>query len=215
MKQRSFLTGMLLFAITCIHSSRIYAQTVKDFLNSPAVSVTYLGIDFSEAKLIGDPGAFAPDIKSRFYPSINQVVVNEPKKYELGKAFRKDNITNDLSMVEERNGKADADKIKSTNTADDSRFTPATISKMIGEYNFKGKKGFGILFIMESMNKTTERGSLYVNIIDMASGKILISERMVGKCGGFGFRNYWVKPVYEVLGEIENSKYKAWQEKYK
>ena len=207
--------GFLAVLLAAISPNAGSAQTAKDIFNGTDLPITYLGIDFSQAKLIGDPGANPADIKARIFGAINQVVVNEPKKYEIAKALKKSNVSSDLSFVEEINSKIDADKIKSSNSADDSRFTPAIIEKMVKSYNFKGKKGIGLLFIMESMNKSTERGSMYVTFIDMASSKVLVTERMVGKAGGFGFRNYWVKPVHEVLDEIEGSKYKEWQAKFK
>jgi hypothetical protein len=190
------------------------AQTAKEIFTSSEIPVTYLGIDFTQAKLIGDAGADAIDIKNRYFSSINQVVINEPKKFELTKAFQKSNISSDLSFVEARNSKVDADKIKSSNTADDSRLNAGSIEKIVKEYNFSGKKGVGLLFIMESMNKTAENGSMYVTFIDMPARKVLFTERLTGKAGGFGFRNYWVKPVHEVLDKIEHSKYKEWKSKY-
>ncbi len=215
MKPSRIIIGFVAFLFIVLASNNAQAQTIKDVLNSYEIPITYLGIDFSQAKLIGDPGANPTDIKARLYTAINLVIVNEPKKYDLSAAFKKKNISNDLSFVEERNSKTDADKIKSNNITDDSRFTPAIIDNMVKAYNFKGKKGIGLLFIMESMNKAIEKGSMYVTFIDMATQKVLFTERMAGKTGGFGFRNYWVKPVHEVLDEIESTKYKEWQNKYK
>lgn len=45
----------------------------------------------------------------------------------------------------------------------------------------------------------------------MASKKVLLTERMTAKAGGFGFKNYWVKTVFLVLEEIRKSKYKEWK----
>ena len=67
------------------------------------------------------------------------------------------------------------------------------------------------MFIMESMNKASAQASMYVTFIDLASGKVLLTERMTAKAAGFGFRNYWAKTVYEVLDDIKKSKYKEWK----
>lgn len=192
-------------------STAVYSQTAKEIFASPEPPVTYLGIDFTQARLIGDAGAVATDLKDRHFPGINQVVINEPKKYDLTKAFKRTSITNDIAVTEAVNAKLDAEKIKSSNTADENRLNAAEIQKVVNNYNLDGKKGVGLVFIVEGLNKTGAKGSMYVTFIDMGSKKVLFTERMTGKAGGFGYKNYWAKSVYEVLEDIEKSKYKEWK----
>lgn len=189
-----------------------YAQTAKEIFNSTETPVTYLGIDFTQARLINDAGASATDLKEKHFPGINQVVINEPQKYDLVKAFRKP-ITNDISVTEKVNATIDADKIKSSNSSDETRLDAAAIQKVVNQYDLGGKKGAGLVFIMEGLNKPGAKGSMYVTFIDMATRKVIFTERMTGKAGGFGYKNYWAKSVFEVLKDIEKSKYKEWQNK--
>ena len=206
---KSSLLALLLFLSGITQSA--FGQKAKDIFNSSETPITYLGIDFTRVKLIGDAGADAVEIRNKWFASINDVVVNEPKKYNLQKALEKSSISSDLSFVMEKNSKADVAKLLSSNSSDDSRFTKETIEEIVKGYNFAGKKGVGMMFIMETMNKSASNGSMYVTFIDMANRKVLHTERMTGKAGGFGFRNYWVKPVYEVIEKIDKSKYKEWQ----
>jgi hypothetical protein len=203
-----------LVIILSVLSLETYSQTAKDIFSSTETPVTYLGVDFSQARLIGDAAASATDFKDKHFPGINQVIINEPKKYDLSKAFQKTTITNDITVTEAVNAKIDAEKIKSSNTADDSHLNEAAIQNMVNEYNLEGKSGVGLVFIVESLNKTAERGSMYVTFIDMASKKVLFTERMSGKPGGFGNKNYWAKTVFTVLEQVEKSKYKLWKSKY-
>ena len=196
-----------------LFSSSLIAQSAKEIFNSPETPITYLGIDFTQARLIGDAAAVAPDLKDRHFPGINQVVVNEPKKYDLAKAFKRESIATDITVTESVNATIEADKIKSSNKADESRLNATDIQKVVNNYKLDGKKGVGLVFIMEGLSKTAEKGSMYVTFIDMATKKVLFTERMTGKAGGFGYKNYWVKPVYEVLKDIEKSKYKEWKTK--
>jgi len=189
-----------------------YAQTAKEIFNSTETPVTYLGIDFTQARLINDAGASATDLKEKHFPGINQVVVNEPKKYDLAKAFKKP-ITNDISVTEKANATIDADKIKSSSSSDENRLDAATIQKVVNQYDLGGKKGVGLVFIMEGLNKPGAKGSMYVTFIDMATRKVIFTERMAGKAGGFGYKNYWAKSVFEVLEDIEKLKYKEWKSK--
>jgi hypothetical protein len=211
MKRSVTTSCMIFFFMLCGTLQSVTAQTAKDIFHSSETPITYLGIDFTNAKLIGDAGADAIEIRNRYFASINDVVINEPKKYDLQKALEKSNISSDLSFVMAKNGKVDADQIKSSSSADANRFTKSTIENIVKGYNFDGKKGVGLMFIMESLDKTAKQGNMYVTFIDMASRKVLFTERMSGDAGGFGFRNYWVKPVSDVIEQIQKRKYKEWR----
>ena len=199
--------AMLLF----IGTQPASAQTLKEFFNSSEVPLTYLGVDFTQAKVFNDIAANAMDIRDRQFAAINQVIINEPKKYDFQKAFSKSTVTNDISFVNAKNAKIDAEKIIEANSADEMKIKKATIESIVKGYNFKGKKGIGLMFIMESMNKASAQGAMYVTLIDLASGKVLLTERMTAKAAGFGFRNYWAKTIAEVLKDIQKSEYKEWK----
>ena len=211
MKQVLSLKWLLAIVFLLAGTQPLSAQTLKEFFNSSEVPLTYLGVDFTRAKVFNDIAANAMDIRDRQFAAINQVIVNEPKKYDFQKALSKSNVTNDISFVNAKNAKIDAEKIIESNSADEVRFTKATIESIVKGYKFAGKKGIGLMFIMESMNKASAQASMYVTFIDIASGKVLLTERMTAKAAGFGFRNYWAKTVYEVLDDIKKSKYKEWK----
>ena len=189
----------------------VFSQTAKEIFNS-GTPITYLGVDFTQARLINDAGASATDLKEKHFPGINQVVINEPKKYDLEKAF-KTTITSDISVTEKVNATIEADKIKSSSSSDENRLDAAAIQNVVNQYDVSGKKGVGLVFIMEGLNKPGAKGSMYVTFIDMPSKKVLFTERMTGKAGGFGYKNFWAKSVYEVLEDIQKSKYKEWKNK--
>lgn len=210
MKRLSVSFAILTLAFSSLSS---FAQTVKDIFTNSETPITYLGVDYTQARLIGDAGADPIDIKNRIYSAMNQVVVNEPKKFNIAKALEKSNVTTDLTFVEARNAKINADNIKSQNSGDESRLKPADIDKLVKEYNFNGKKGIGMLFFMEGMNKTAEHATMYIAFIDMGSKKVLFQDRLVEKAGGFGFRNYWVKPIANAIEDIDKKKYKEWKSK--
>ncbi|HTN05840.1 hypothetical protein [Agriterribacter sp.] len=206
-----FSSKWLFAAILLLMGTRpVSAQTLKEFFNSSEVPLTYLGVDFTQSKVLNDIAANAMDIRDRQFAAINQVIVNEPKKYDFQKALSKSDVTNDVSFVNAKNAKIDAEKIIES-SADEVRFTKATIESIVKGYKFTGKKGIGLMFIMESMNKASAQASMYVTLVDLASGKVLLTERMTAKAAGFGFRNYWAKTIAEVLKDIQKSKYKEWK----
>ena len=209
MKRAATLIWLVAIAVLAL-SRPVHSQTAKEIFNSTEVPITYLGVDFSQARLTGDAEAIADDFKEKHFPGINQVVINEPKKYDIAKALKRSTVTNDIAVTESANSKIEADKIKSA-SAEENRLDAAAIANIVNSYELSGKSGVGLVFIVENLNKTSAKGSMYVTFIDMATKKVLFTERMTGKAGGFGNKNYWAKTVYEVIEQIEKSKFKEWK----
>jgi hypothetical protein len=208
----SWLFATLLF----LGSSAISkAQTLKEVFNNSESPLTYLGIDFSNSRLL-DVGN-AEDIRNRLYGSINELVVVEPKKFDLNGAFRKSNITHDFSAVNKNNAKANLNEIISTNSADFNRFKETDIAAMVKALDLSGKVGIGLVFIMEAMRKVDKKGdaAIWVTLIDMKTKKVLMTERLESKAaGGFGFRNYWASTIKDLIDDIDKKKYNEWRIKY-
>lgn len=212
MKQtKKWLPILCLFALVSAPVLTL-AQSVKDIFdeNTP---ITYVGIDFRKAKLIGDAAANEDDIVARIFSAMNQLVVNEPKKFDLNKTLKRE-VATDLDVTETVNEKIDADELKSNSSGDFSRLNEADIDKLVKSYKSKTTKGIGLVFIMESMSKTAEKAAIWVTFYNMANGKVLLTEKMEAKPMGFGFRNFWVKTIAEVLEAIQKKKYKEWKGQY-
>lgn len=208
------LTVLFLISILGFSAS---AQTIREFYNSSELPLTYLGVDYTKAKLINDPDANTFDIKDRLYGSINSLIVQEfPKHYDIKGAFQKSNVYTDITAVNAHNAKINADDIKSVNSADFARLNESDIASVIRGLPVTGKTGIGLVFVMEGMKKEGKKsyGSVWVTLIDMKSKKVLMAERMEAEAGGIGFRNYWASVIKKVLVTIEKKKYKEWKAQY-
>lgn len=215
MKRTRSLSWLFTILLFCGTSQVIFAQTAKDVFTNSETPIFYLGIDFSKARLIDDAGANEMDIRDRQFTGINDVIVNEPKKYDLQKAFHKGNIDHDLGLVAKRNEKANAEAIKSTNTGDFRRFKDDDITSLVKGFDFADKKGVGLLFVMEAMSKSKKAAAIWVTLIDMTSKKVLMTERIESSVSmAFGFRNYWASSIKNLIETIEKKKYKEWKSKY-
>jgi len=199
----------LLILILCFWVNNIFAQAFKDIFD-PQVPITYLGIDFTHVKVFGHQDSEVKDLVDRQFSAINQVVLNEPKKYDLKKAFKRDSIPNDLTFVTEKNKTIVDTAIASKDLTNVFHLSNGDVASIVKGYNFGGKTGIGFLFIMESINKKDERGSMYCTFIDMATSKVLLTERLTEKPGGFGLRNYWAKSIYEAIDDIKDKKFEEW-----
>ncbi len=212
--------GLILGLFFCSGSLSLTAQNIKDVFTSSTTPILYLGIDFTLARLIGEVSVNGIDMRDKYFPGINDLVIKEPKKYDLQKAFNKTTIKNDPGIVEKRNKNINAENIISTKASDYSRLKTEDIHKLVSEIDFEQKKGLGLLFIVEGMIKGEKRGddsftSVWVTIADMGVNKVLMTERVEGfTSGGFSFRNYWAYTIYMVIENINKYKYRKWKKKY-
>lgn len=211
-------TLSLLFAITFLLAGKgSFSQSIKDFFSNNSLPLTYLGIDYTKARLINDPGGNPADIKARLYGSMNDLVINEPDNYKIAGAFsRSGAVTNDISAVTAKNEKINVNDIMSSNAGDFNRLTEADIAAAVKALNLKGKEGIGLVFIMEGMKKEEKKsfGSVWVTLIDMKTKTVLMTERIEQEAAGFGFRNFWASIIKKTIVEINKKKYKGWQQKY-
>lgn len=208
MKKIIFLAVLL---IAC-YFNNLLAQDVSSVFSSK--EMVWYGVDFSNVKLVGDAVGFANlnDIRDRQFKAINDLFISEPDKYNPKKAFKKDKVTNDLSIVENRNLTPDINTLLVQN---ENTLSKETIDAMIKEYPINdGITGIGACLIMENLVKTEKNphATLYVVFFDIATKNVLILEKVTSKAGGFGFRNFWAKTVFETLN---NFSMPALENKYK
>lgn len=215
MKKQTTMRWAAFSLIFLFLSGSAAAQSLKDFFSSESTNAVWLGIDFTKNKVIDEPTANVSDIRDRQYAGLNDLIEGEAKKYDIRKAFHRINsVDDDLSIVNDRNPKTNGDDIRSSNTSDFHRLKEEDITSLVRGYDFKGKKGIGILMVSEAMGKTEKAIALWVAIIDMSSRKVLFTDRVEGKTAmGFGFRNYWAAGIKNALEEIEKKKYKEWKAK--
>lgn len=199
----------LLILILCFYVNNIFAQALKDIFD-PQFPITYLGVDYTHVLVFGHQDGEVMDLVDRQFRAINQVILDEPKKYDLKKAFKRDSIPNDLSFVTEKNKTIVDTAIASKDLTNVFHLSNSDIASIVKSYNFGDKKGIGFLFIMESLNKKDERGSMYCTFVDMANRKVLLTERLTEKPSGFGLRNYWAHTIYEAIDDIKDKKFEEW-----
>lgn len=200
---------LFLLAIVCgLHAN---AQSAADIFYSSETKLTWLGIDFTHIKIIGEDFSSPRQLKD-YFEKMNDVVITEAKKYDLEKAFHKSAVGTDLRSVTKLNEGIDMEKVMGEGREDCKKISDEAIQSEIKKYTFD-KEGYGVVFLYEWMFKHEKDvdASIWVVFVDMATKKVVLSERMNAKPGGIGFRNYWVKPVKEVLEEIAKKKYKEWK----
>jgi hypothetical protein len=190
MKMKRLLMAGLLFHLAGLAVGRAEA--------APSGPLVWCGLDYSKVKMIGTLDFRQPD---QIFPGMlstwNGLFMKEmmPHLESMAKS-----VVSDLEAVQARNDKAGPDQIqRQDGTSDEmvkpTHITDADIAEAVRGYKLKHDQGLGLVFIMDRLVKNQATGCLYVVFFDVASRKVLHSERLCEKAGGAGFRNYWFKPV--------------------
>ncbi|GIV33310.1 MAG: hypothetical protein KatS3mg031_0845 [Chitinophagales bacterium] len=179
-----------LFALFCflICAQQTQAQSKK---------LIWYGLDFTKAKMIGSLGFSDPEkIRDYYFDAWNALILNEKEKYDIAKFYKKP-VAYDISRVKERNNTVDAFEL----IIDDSySITEEDVRQVVK--NYVGGEGVGLLYVVESFDKTKEKAYIWVVLFNASSGEIIKTARFAGKPGGFGLRNYWAGAILDIM---ENS----------
>jgi hypothetical protein len=191
------------------------AQTVQDLFNSGNTKITYLGIDFSHVKLIGNFTEFLEagdknvmEIRDIYFPRWNMVVMNEREKFDIAGMLRKSDVYYDIEMINFVNSQTNLENLQGYNSV---KFSEEDISSFVSTYNLEGKEGIGVLFIAESLNKSSEEAVFHFVALNMANKEILFHRRLKGIPNGFGLRNYWVNSLYRIINDVKFYYYNEWK----
>lgn len=215
-KQIGGLFTIVFIVVTTIPSK---SQTAKDLFNQSYTKISWLGIDFSHTKLIGDFSQFFgmgqksnTELRDKYFPAWNKLILAEPEKYDLKGMLRKQSITYDIDMLMKINSQSQIEQMESYNTPN---YTKKDIEGFVSAYNAIAEEGIGLLLIAESLNKNSKEAYFHFAAINLKSKELLIHERLRGEPGGFGIRNYWAGSIDDIINQITRVNYKIWRSQYK
>lgn len=208
-----FAFGLLTATVAAVGPA--HADNTMADLVAGKTKLVFLGLDFTQAKFIGRVGfTDAQAIQNQHIVSWNNLIELEPKKFSLQKAF---NLKDDQykSKVEDMVKLNKAVNVEKNITDEAYSITEDQVKKSVAKYALSEKDGVGVVYVIESLNKNAERLVAWVTFIDLATKKVIHTEKVEGKAGGFGFRNYWAGGVYKVNQEIDKSLFKKWSKAFK
>ncbi|WPR75887.1 hypothetical protein [Algoriphagus sp. NG3] len=164
--------------------------------------VTWIGIDYTQAKFVGADGFTDPGDLPRFLQAWNDFVITEPDKYDVKKALGSSDVTIDLSYTYKKNEGLDTDAMVQE---EDFQLSQEEAEAVAKSYDLSEVEGAVALLVAERYNKKLLQGSHWLIIMDAQSAEIISAERYVEKPRGFGLRNYWARTIYELLKSKEKS----------
>ena len=185
-----------------------------------ADSLVFFGVDYSHVKLIGDHGNVSGSsmpldyIRDTYFNSINEVVMNEQKKFNFEKATGGKKISYDFTSVLAANKAAKTDDMKAITATKPLDLN--VVAEMVKGYSSSAAKGsVGMVLIVDQMNKFEEAAYFYVTFFDTDSKKLLLTAYVKGKAGGFGYRNYWAGAIASVVKDMTKSDWEYWEKSAK
>ena len=201
----------LLSIVFTLSALNVWAQDVSEVFSSSKTMVEFIGLDFSEVKMVGSEGFSEPaKIQNYYFGVWNGLFMSEIEKYDVKGAFMKRDMDYDLSVVED--GNDEVDFIDMVTNKNPKSFSDEKLQEMVNRYKTdKMEAKFGLSFIVHSFNKFQERGNIYVVIFNSKTKKVLFSDKMTGEAGGFGFRNYWARTVYNIIEQIKDGQFRKWK----
>ena len=215
-----FLVVLLSLAVSASSKGRctINMNGSKE-LSSPvfrALNITFLGIDYSQVRLIGDHGHGAgtnmdpTEIRDKYFNAINELIFNEKKKYDFEKATGESKITYDFKGVTDINLTADPSVMRNF-----SEHTPLNIYKlreMVKKYKFTTPPNtIGMVFIADKMDRVEAEAFYYVVFFNTSNRDILFYSYVKGKPKGMGYRNYWAGAIYAITKDMARADWKYWE----
>ena len=205
----------LLFTLACCITICSFAQKNKNKHESIIRGdqpITWLGLDFSQARIIGaatqwkDVGEITDDqMRDKYIPAWNDFFLNEMKKYDVAKYVERDHVSYAIDVTRRQNNRKYSKATFSDDPEDFQRLDEQKVASIVKSYDFMGKTGVGLIFVIEGMSKGREEASAWVTFVDMNSKTVLQTQRVIGRAGGFGFRNYWAKSFLNVLKEMSGA----------
>ncbi len=203
-----------LIALFILISSTAFGQTKSDVFKEDA-SVTWLGLDFTSAKFIGDREKFGSESDVRhLIDAWNDLIVTESDKYDVARAIDKKKVENAIDVAKEHNAELDVMSMFSDEQKDYLHLKPSDIDEKAAGIDYKGKSGIGLVFVVESFSKLNEEGSIWVTFVNMDSKEVLFSERMAAPPKGFGMRNFWAGCVFGILEKMKKKEFEMWRKKH-
>ena len=178
-----------------------------------AEHVVWLGIDYSQVQMIGTTDFNdADEIFPGYLEKWNTLYLTE--QLEELSARVKQPIKVDVGGVTAANNNASGDQILREaghiGYVDQPNITRAQREEMLAGYTLDQNSGVGLVFVMEYMLKEAAQACLYVTFVDLSDRSILAEDRQCLAGGGFGFRNFWFRPVKEATAELKKTIKNLW-----
>jgi hypothetical protein len=207
---KNSLRGMFA-SIAMLVALSTQAQPPDNIFDSK-MPVTWLGLDLTEAKFIGQAKEFGPAGKhADLVASWNQLLSHEKNKFNIGRFFRKRDVYLNFSATNKKNQGIDFASKIDPQGEDGPLLTKDKIAEIIRSYDFSGMSGLGLMFNVESFNRNKVKSAIWVTFINLNTQEVIFTERRTGKPSGAGARNFWGNSILAMMEGIGRKDFESWK----
>jgi hypothetical protein len=206
------LNLVIVFFLAVIVSAQ--GQRRSDIFNKD-VEITWLGIDLSKAKFIGDRERYGSESDMRrLAEGWNNIFLKEPEKFNVARAVERAQVKNAIEITNDHNQQLDILTHYSDNKDEFAHMKITDVDEVVSGYDFPGLSGIGLMFVVESFSKLNGKASVWVTFINLETREVLLSEQLMGSPGGAGLRNYWANACYDILQKMQKKDFPRWKKAY-
>lgn len=192
---------ILLLFVAGVCTVGLNAQDTKKVFGSP--TLVWFGLDFTKAKMVGWTDS-PHKIRDEYFAAWNAAI-----DMDLSKTFQKKAVYKDPNGINKLNLARETDALVSTS---DVEMTPEMIAEQIKQAPTGSKKeGVGVLFIVQSFNKTADEAVVHVTFFDIANHSVLWTKKMTAKPSGGAAKSAWASAIRSIIDKIEKKEFNAWK----
>ncbi|MDD2503932.1 MAG: hypothetical protein PHG58_08820 [Clostridia bacterium] len=200
----------LFVLIVVLISSCILFARGGDSQRTP--DMNFYGVDFSCVKIFG--AKEKPDKFLQAFEDINRLIVTEVNKYQFNTFFTKyareidrsdeirrmrfdgfENVSIDEAIYRIRV----MDEAGMTTYNKLSKVSEEQLENLVEDFNTGKDTGYGVIYVAELLDRQDGVGKFIAVCFNIKTKKIIFADRVSGKAGGMGLRNYWASPLAEIF----------------
>lgn len=186
-----------------------WTQTKSELFHSEKIS--FYGLDFTFAKFVAHKKLPNPEeLLNRYYTEWNHMYLDEYDGYDMRRPFKKKYVYYD-TLVYSINAQINPADILAKEAVD---LELKQIREHIKSYSDLSKEGFGMVYIVESINASDKYLSAWLTFFDLKTGDLVFSEPIRVKAKGRNFKFLWESAFDELYLESKDS-YRVWYKMYK
>lgn len=193
------------------------AQNSKRDIFDSKNDITWLGVDYSEVRFVGPASSWGEmstvtptEMRDKYFSAWNDLILAEPKAFKIAEAVNRNDIKYATDVTSKANSKTNKKDIFTEDINEYQSLDEKVVRNMVKKYSFKENNGIGFVLIAEGMSKGREEGSYWATFVDMSNKEVILTKRITGKAGGFGFRNYWAGSLKSVFKTMKKD-FKHWE----
>ncbi len=175
--------------------------------------MVFYGLDFTKARFDENGGTTAfvtpATMQDKYFPALNELMINERKKYDVAKSYNKENVEYYFDMADEYNLDYD---IYGSFVDDDEmiKLSSEQIEDVVAKYQDSEHTGLGLIYVVDLVYHQRNTITIQIAFFDIETGETLLVKKARGEMKGFSIRNYYAGGIYQIIKESAKS-YKKWQ----